>query len=98
MFFCCLKAVVIFIGQGNYQGESQTQSMRQLPQSSSKGFGDLAFVNDDGNQWNYQPILGHLRAKNTLFISLGDYTDRSFERAFDPGFIGLVPTCKSFVH
>lgn len=62
-------AVVIFIGQGNYQ-------------TSSSNFGELEFFNDKGQSHSYQPQLDHLKAKNTLFISLADYSERTFERMF----------------
>ena len=44
------------------------------------------FIDDNGYPWNYQPALRDLRAKNTLFISLADYTDRAFERTFERAF------------
>ena len=45
------------------------------------------FIDQHGTAWNYQPKLNHLKAKKTLFISLADYTDRAFERAFERAYI-----------
>ena len=70
---------------GGGLGVSQSQ-----PNQSSYGFGDLMFVNDNGIPWNYQPALAHLKAKNTLFISLADYTERAFERAFEKAGIAMI--------
>ncbi len=55
---------------------------RNTGQGGQSNFGELMFVNDSGVLWNYQPALGDLKAKNTLFISLADYTERAFERVF----------------
>ena len=50
-------------------------------------FGNLVFNFDNGTRITYQPELAHLVAKNTLFISLADYTERAFERAFEAGIV-----------
>jgi len=45
-------------------------------------FGDLLFVNNFSNVTVYKPTLKDLRAQNTLFISLADYSGESFRRTF----------------
>ena len=99
-----LTAVVMFIGQGNLYNVSQNPrnlglggGFQQIqPHNSSTGFGDIMFVDDNGLSWNYQPVLEDLKARNTLFISLADYTERAFERMFKGEIIAnfmLVSQC-----
>lgn len=48
----------------------------------------LLFNLDNGGHFSY-PQLARLVAKNTLFISLADYTERVFERAFETGVLSI---------
>ena len=90
-------AVVIFIGQGNYTDPGLHASKAGIGVKSSRGFGDLMFINDLGFSWSYQPALSHLAASNTLFISLADYTDRTFERAFKDNGMKDIMACHVYV-
>ena len=85
-----LAAVVIFFGQGNYNSPPTSKVRHGYGVSNAlqqSVFGNLVFNFDNGTQSTYQPDLAHLVAKNTLFISLADYTERAFERAFKTGII-----------
>ena len=62
--------MVIFIGQGFTGNTSPT------------GLGNLLFDNNSARQ-GYQPNLSDLRAKNTLFISIADFSNLAFQRAFN---------------
>ena len=77
---------MIFFGQGSYFASAPAGlGQRQrggLHNQSPSSIGELMFISNSGNSF-YQPHINQLKAKNTLFISLGDYTERAFERAFD---------------
>jgi len=78
------SAVVIFIGQGKYSSQIGNNQFGVFgnPAATPLEFGDLLFVNNFSNVTLYKPSLKDLRAQNTFFISLADYSGESFRRTF----------------
>ena len=79
-------AVVIFIGQGKYSPITNDNgggfAFNNSPTASADTFGELLFINTGSYATMYAATLKDLKAKNTLFISLADYSGEAFRRAF----------------
>ena len=79
--------MVIFIGQGKYSPIINDNggglfAYNNSPTASADTFGDLLFINTASYATMYAATLKDLKAKNTLFISLADYSGEAFRRAF----------------
>ena len=71
--FLISTAVVIFFGRGQYNIHN------------TSAVGSLMFNNSSSGVTFYRPSIADLKAKNTLFISLGDYSYLAFEENFTTG-------------
>ena len=77
--------MVIFIGQGKYYPITNNGAFPYTnppPAPSYTSFGDLLFINNASYATKYNAMLKDLKGKNTLFISLADYSGEAFRRAF----------------